>query len=208
MHLVDATGYVGGERFERVEEGITEWFWNTDDTLLVINKSIANGVVDAVEKTLRSCIPQDGLVWSRYNLGVLDPSIEAIREAALKCDVIVIDEAELLDRLPQLGAELVALEATTRFIYVVSVKMTPEQLEIENAKEDALEAIGSERVIASSYSAEDVLIPQDVHVIASGIIPLESIEVPQSLKDRFIHVELVMPHGKTMREIIQDHSPR
>lgn len=207
MHLVDATGYVGGERFERVEEGITSWFWDTEDTLLVINKSIANGVVDAVEKTLRSCFPHE-LEWSRYNLGVLDPSIEAIREAALKCDVIVIDEAELLDRLPQLGAELVALEATTRFIYVVSVKMTPEQLEIENAKEDALEAIGSERVIASSYSAEDVLIPQDVHVIASGIIPLESIEVPQSLKDRFIHVELVMPQGKTMREIIQDHSPR
>lgn len=207
MHLVDATGYVGGERFERVEEGITSWFWDTEDTLLVINKSIANGVVDAVEKTLRSCFPHE-LEWSRYNLGVLDPSIEAIREAALKCDVIVIDEAELLDRLPQLGAELVALEATTRFIYVVSVKMTPEQLEIENAKEDALEAIGSERVTASSYSAEDVLIPQDVHVIASGMIPLESIEVPQSLKDRFIHVELKMPQGKTMREIIQDHSPR
>jgi len=191
MHLVDATGYVGGERFERVEEGITSWFWDTEDTLLVINKSIANGVVDAVEKTLRSCFPHE-LEWSRYNLGVLDPSIEAIREAALKCDVIVIDEAERLDRLPQLGAELVALEATTRFIYVVSVKMTPEQLEIENAKEDALEAIGDSQV----------------HVIASGIIPLESIEVPQSLKDRFIHVELVMPQGKTMREIIQDHSPR
>lgn len=196
MILVDATGYGENGRFERVANGIYDLLNNVEMSL-VINRNIGAGVSSEVFAILQ----KGSLVYSDIRCGnTSDSEVYGLRESGrLSTDILVVDDAEQLDRLPELAKLIEELRRSgTKIIYVVLVPVTLEALE------DTPEV-----AIASSYSAEDVLVPEGVFILSSGMIPLESIETPQPLKDRFLHVELTMEgpaEGQSYREWVQEQS--
>ena len=120
MLLVDARGS-SQTRFDNIDEAMMALIYH-DETALFINRTVGNGVTTYVENKLKliSEDSRDAFRVTRIGLGFALVTVQGIVDIArARGGIIVIDEAEYLDRLPGLYDALSALESPyIKFVYV------------------------------------------------------------------------------------------
>jgi len=141
MILVDATGYGDNGRFDRIDAGIEDLILD-NHTAMVINKSIGNAAFNHTLDALRERRDQarHSFPVDRLCLGHLDDCmVEELRKASWlnQGGILVVDEAEQLDRLPQIAAMLRERESDyMKIIYIVTVPVSSATMEASAVIED------------------------------------------------------------------------
>lgn len=177
MLLIDATGYGDNDRFNRINEGV-EMLLQGIDTSAVINYNVGAGVVThLVEEmdnrhlksmVMRIAVMSDAEAFDLAQSAFADP------------DILIVDEAEHLDTMPEIAKVLQGFEEGG--IKIIYMTLKP---------------------------VESVHIPDDQFIIASGNISKTEIETPTPLKDRFVHMEIKVKGpkpGQSFREYLQEQS--
>ena len=126
MLLVDATGG-HGDRFKRIDAALQDLLYG-EDTAVMINRTVGNGVVTYTEGKLKLASEAAKFQFpvTRISLGAIPHHCaEFVKDAALKNGgIVILDEAEQLDRIEGAAEALRALESP--YIKFVYISLVPE----------------------------------------------------------------------------------
>lgn len=129
MLLVDATGYQDS-RFEAIDQALLALLYG-DETSVFINRSVGNGVVTYTTARLEETSKEAKYPFpvTDIRLACLDSGKEAVQIELNNGGIVIVDEADQLDRFEGLAEALRALESPyIKFVYVALVHkpMLPE----------------------------------------------------------------------------------
>lgn len=128
MILLNADGF-GGDRIPKIEDSLKDLLSGSNNAL-TINKTVGAGVVSDFNEIMRIKFPE--VLHTDIRLAHTNDhdliALQASERLAL-AQVIVADEADQLDRQPEIAAWLRGLEDTKKVVYIISTSPTEEQLE-------------------------------------------------------------------------------